>query len=346
MVKKIRALVTGGAGFIGSFVADLLVNKGCEVYSVDDMSGGFWRNINSKCIFEKINLVDKVKAAKFIEKIRPELVYHLAADATEGRSQFTPINCTERNYLAFLYTLVPAIRAGNLKRFVAVSSMSVYGAQTPPFTEDMKPLPEDIYGISKVAMEEALKILAEVHHFEYAVVRPHNVYGPRQNIADPYRNVIGIFINQILNKKKYYIYGDGGQKRSFSYIDDVAPYIVKAGTIDCCSGQIFNVGPTEEFTINHMSDLILKEFFGDKNRVSEDLRPIYLPDRPKEVRNAYSSNYKITKLLGYKTSVSFEEGIKRMIKWAKELGPQQPRYMQELELVTESTPRTWKDKLL
>lgn len=346
MVKKIRILVTGGAGFIGSYVTDLLVDRGCEVYCVDDMSGGFWRNINPKCIFEKINLVDKTRAAEFIEKIKPELVYHLAADATEGRSQFTPINCTERNYLAFLYTIVPAIRAGNLKRFVAVSSMSVYGAQKTPFSEEMRPLPEDIYAISKVAMEEALKILADVHGFEYSIIRPHNVYGPRQNIADPYRNVIGIFINQLLNHKRYYIYGDGEQKRAFSHIDDVAPYIVKAGFLDNCNREIINVGPSEEYTINHISDIILKTFFGGKENVPGELKPIYLPDRPKEVKNAFCTNEKIIKLMGYRTSVGLEEGIKKMIKWAKKLGPQEPRYLKELELVTESTPRTWKDKLL
>lgn len=339
-----KVLVTGGAGFIGSYVVDQSIAEGHEVYSVDDMSGGFWRNINQKCTFEKLNLVDKGATKKFVEKIKPEIIYHLAADATEGRSQFTPINCTERNYLAFLYTLVPAIKTGKLKRFVVVSSMSVYGAQKTPFTEEMQPLPEDIYAISKTAMEGAIKILADVHHFEYSIIRPHNVYGPRQNIADPYRNVIGIFINQILNKKKYYIYGDGEQKRAFSYIDDVAPYIVKAGILNCCHDQIINVGPSEEYTINTASNLILREFFG--KHIPEEMMPVHLPDRPKEVKNAFCTNDKIIKMLDYKTSISLEEGIKRMVKWAKELGPQEPCYLKELELVTESTPRTWKDKLL
>lgn len=341
-----KVLVTGGAGFIGSYVVDLLVSDGHEVYSVDDMSGGFWRNINPDCKFEQLNLVDKEKTFEFISRIQPQIIYHLAADATEGRSQFTPINCTERNYLAFLYTIVPAIRTKKLKRFVAVSSMSVYGAQKPPFSESMRPYPEDIYGISKAAMEEALKILAEVHEFEYCIMRPHNVYGVRQNIADPYRNVLGIFINQLLSGKKYFIYGDGEQKRAFSHIDDVAPYIVKAGFLDNCKNEIFNVGPSEEYSINHLSKLILKNFFGSLDKVPEHQKPEYLPDRPKEVKNAYCTNNKITKIMGYETSINLEDGIKKMLEWAKKLGSQKPRYLNELEIVNESTPKTWKEKLL
>ncbi|PJC77505.1 UDP-glucose 4-epimerase, partial [Candidatus Shapirobacteria bacterium CG_4_8_14_3_um_filter_39_11] len=135
-----KVLVTGGAGFIGSYVVDLLIEKGETVYSVDDLSGGYWRNVNSKCKFNKLNLVNKRKTKDYIEKVRPEIIYHLAADATEGRSQFTPISCTERNYLTFLNTIVPAIKTG-LKKFVFVSSMSVYGKQKPPFFEEMKPRP-------------------------------------------------------------------------------------------------------------------------------------------------------------------------------------------------------------
>lgn len=340
-----KILVTGGAGFIGSHVVDLLIKEGHKVYNVDDMSGGYWRNINPKCTFTKINLVDKHKIHRFIEETKPEIIYHLAADATEGRSQFTPVNCTERNYLAFLNTIVPAIKNG-LKKFVAVSSMSVYGAQKPPFTEDLETRPEDIYGISKAAMESGLKVLAEVHGFAYTVIRPHNVYGPRQNIADPYRNVLGIFINQLLNGRRYYIYGDGEQKRAFSYIGDVAKYISLSGFLDKCNGEIVNVGPREEYTINEASNKILEIFFGGKKKVPEDLRPVHLPDRPKEVKNAYCTNDKAVRLLGYKTSKTLEEGLELMIKWARKLGPQEFRYLKELELIGPSTPRTWKDKLL
>lgn len=340
-----KVLVTGSAGFIGSYVVDLLVKKGETVYGVDDMSGGFWRNINPKCKFEKLNLVNKKKTAEFVRKVRPEVVYHLAADATEGRSHFTPISCTERNYLAFLNTIVPAIKFG-LKKFVFVSSMSVYGMQKTPFTEEMETKPEDIYAIAKTASENALKIFSEVFKINYSITRAHNVYGPRQNLSDPYRNVVGIFINSLLAGRKYYIYGDGEQKRSFSYIDDVAPYIVQLGNLNKYNGETFNIGPEETVTINELSNIVLKSFYGGKEKISKKMLPIYLPERPKEVKIAYCSNKKVRDLLNYKPKINLEQGIKLMIEWAKKLGPQKFHYLKNLELVNESTPRTWREKLL
>jgi len=334
-----KVLVTGGAGFIGSYVVGLLIEKGETVYSVDDLSGGYWRNVNSKCKFNKLNLVNKRKTKDYIEKVRPEIIYHLAADATEGRSQFTPISCTERNYLTFLNTIVPAIKTG-LKKFVFVSSMSVYGKQKPPFFEEMKPRPEDIYAVSKAACENALRIFSEVFGFEYTIIRPHNCYGPRQNIADPYRNVIGIFINCLLNNKNYFVYGNGQQKRSFTYIDDLVPYIIKAGTLGKFNGEIFNIGPDDAVTINQLSGKILNIFFGEK--IPDNLKPVFLPDRPKEVKIAYCSNKKAISTLHYKTNTSLDEGLKLMIEWARELGPQKFHYLKNLELENESTPKTWK----
>lgn len=340
-----KILVTGAAGFIGSYVVDLLIKKGETVYGVDDLSGGYLRNINRKCKFEKINLINKSKTAQFIKKVRPEVIYHLAADATEGRSQFTPINCTQRNYNAFLNTIVPAISKG-LKKFVFISSMSVYGKQEPPFTEEMEPLPEDIYGVAKTASERALKIIAEVFDLKYTIIRPHNVYGPRQNMADPYRNVIGIFINSLLNNKSFYIYGDGKQERSFTYINDLAPYIIKVGALNKYNGETFNVGPKKPISINYLSDKILEIYYDGKENIPEKSKPIYLSDRPKEVKRAFCSSKKAARELSYKSKMPLEKGLKEMIKWAKEMGPQKFRYVENLELVNDSTPKTWRDKLL
>ena len=223
-----RIVVTGAAGFMGGHLVDALVKKGTDtIFAVDDLSGGYQSNVHKKAGFSNLYLRDRKKTEQYIEEVKPDLVYHLAADATEGRSQFTPLSATERNYLAFMYLLVPAIRSG-VKKIVVTSSMSVYGAQKPPFSEDMKKRPEDIYGIGKAAMEDAVGVLAKVHGFDYTIIRPHNVYGPRQNLADPYRNVIAIFINCILNNKNFYIYGDGEQKRAFTYIDDFTPYILNS----------------------------------------------------------------------------------------------------------------------
>ena len=339
-----KVLVTGAAGFMGSHLVDAMVAAGHETYGVDDLSGGFMRNVNPESHFTKLDLRDREATAKYVAEVKPELLYHLAADATEGRSQFTPVQCTERNYLAYLNTLVPAVRNG-LKKVVLTSSMSVYGAQKPPFSEDMERQPEDVYGVAKSSMERSTEILGHVHEFDYVIIRPHNVYGPRQNLADPYRNVISIFINCLLNNKNFYVYGDGEQRRAFSYIDDFTPYITKAGFDDRANGEIFNVGPVEEVSINQLAQIVLEDFFGTKDW-DKRFTPKHLPPRPMEVKDAFCTVDKARKMLGYRTSVDMREGIKRMIAWAREIGAQKPVYLHDFELHSDKIPATWRDKLI
>lgn len=330
-------IVTGAAGFMGSHLVDYLINKGHAVYCVDDMSGGYWRNVNPMSTFVQLDLRDAAQTEKVIAELKPKYIYHLAADASVGRSQFVPRECSERNYFAFLNLIVPAIKFG-LKKIVIASSMDVYGDQEPPFHEGMPTKPVDIYGISKAAMEQATEVLSKVYGFDYTIVRPHNVYGPRQNIADPYRNVVGIFMNRIMRKEPLYVYGDGKQKRAFTYSDDNIPYFAEIMFNPKANGEILNLGPTEEETINKLAQLVQKEF-GVKSEI------VYLPDRPLEVKNAYCTYDKAVKLLGYKTSTSLEEGIRKMTQWAKGLGPQPWKYRDSLELDHPSLPRTWKEKL-
>lgn len=331
---------------MGSHLVDALVAVGGhEVFGVDDLSGGYKQNINPKSHFEQLDLRDRAKTKAYIDGIKPELMYYLAADASEGRSQFTPLSATERNYLAYMYTLVPAI-ANGLKKVVVTSSMSVYGNQTSPFSEDMPRKPVDIYGIAKSAMEAATEILSKVHSFDYVIIRPHNVYGPRQNIADPYRNVIGIFINCMLHKKQFYIYGNGQQKRAFTYIDDFTPYMVKSGLDGRVNSEIINIGPTEEYTINQLAETVLSAFYPN-GQVPEAMRPIFLPDRPQEVKDAFCTNKKAVELLGYRTSTDLVAGIQKMIAWAKTIGPQEFHYLPDgLELNKGDVPATWNKKLL
>lgn len=342
-----RILVTGAAGFMGSHLVDELLKIGHEVVSVDDLSGGYTENVNPKSEFVELDLRDREKTEELINRIKPEIIFHLAADAAEGRSQFTPIDSTSRNYSAYLNVLIPAINniKNGFKKMVLTSSMSVYGSQAAPFNEDLERKPEDIYGLAKTAMESSTEILSKVFDFKYTIIRPHNVYGPRQNLADPYRNVIAIFINCLMNDRNYFIFGDGEQKRAFSYIDDFTPYIIKAAFDDVANGEIFNIGPCEESTINEISRIILEKYF-DGKEVPDYLKPKYLPDRPLEVKNAWCTVDKAEKILGYKTTVSLEEGIKKMVEWSKTKGPQKFHYLEQLEIKNESTPTTWTENRL
>jgi UDP-glucose 4-epimerase len=345
-VPSKRVLVTGAAGFMGSHEAESLLSLGYEVYGVDDLSGGYRSNIPRGTRFTRLDLRDRGATERYVRHVRPGLVFHDAAFATEGGSQFTPLNTTERNYLAYLNLLVPAVRAG-MKKMVLVSSMSVYGAQKPPFTEDMDRRPADVYAVSKAAMEHVTEILAGVHGFRYTIIRPHNVYGPKQNLSDPYRNVIAIFINALMNNKPFYIYGDGRQKRSFTYIADYTPYIIRAGLSRRFHGEIFNIGPREEISLNELARLVIRSYFGSGEACPRGLRPRHLrAGRPLEVKEAFCSNKKAERLLGYRTTVPIAAGVRLMVEWARTVGPRPFKYLPGgLELVAPSTPRTWTKKL-
>ncbi len=338
-----KALVTGAAGFIGSHLVDALIEEYDVVYGVDNLVGGYESNVNPSSQFTPIDLCDKQAVSDYIKKIKPDVLFHLAADATEGRSQFTPISASENNYLAYLYTLIPCIQQ-HIKKVVLVSSMSVYGSQKPPFSEEMPKKPDDVYGVTKAAMEDVTQVLAKVHGFEYSIIRPHNVYGPRQNMRDPYRNVVAIFINRLLQNKPFYIYGKGNQKRAFTYIQDLIPYMVTIGSSESCNGEIFNIGPDQEYTINQLSEAILTTWF-QNTTIPESLTPHYLPLRPLEVVNAYCTNDKAKKHLGYTTSVSLLKGIQETVAWAKSVGPQPFQYI-DLELMNDDVPETWKKHLI
>lgn len=324
------ALILGAAGFMGSYLFEFLQHEGLKVYGIDNYSIGTYKHP----FILDIDLLDKKKVELAMLGIEPDVIFFLAAWAHEGLSQFAPKLVTENNYNIYLNTLVPAIKQ-KVKKIVVCSSMSVYGGQEPPFTEDMSRQPEDIYAVAKTAMEQSTEIMSRVYDFEYTIIRPHNVYGPRQNMADPYRNVAAIFINRCLANLPITIYGDGEQKRAFSYIDDVIPYLAKAGLEDF-NKEIINIGPTEEFTINELASEILKYF-------PDVPPPVYLPDRPVEVKNAWCSNKKAMDLLGYKTSTTFQEGIYKMVEWAIKKGHQEPKYLKNLELVNERTPLPWKE---
>lgn len=320
-----RVLVTGSSGFIGSHLVERLVREGHEAFGVDDLSGG--REENAKCHTYVADCRNYKQIEAIFYGVRPEIVFHLAANAAENKAQFSPIDVTSRNYDAFIKTLTPAIKYG-VKRFVFTSSIAVYGAIQTPFKETDKPEPEDLYGISKLACEQSLKVLSQVHGFEYVIARPHNVYGPRQNMSDPYRNVVTIWMNALLQNKPFYIYGDGEQKRCFSYIDDVVDALYKCG-FENVAGQTFNVGSDKAYTLNELA-----------LAVSPIKHPRYLSERPQEVKEAIADHTLARKHLDYKDKTTLQEGIAKTWEWVKTQGYQEPRFT-KLEIPSEKAPKNW-----
>ncbi len=229
MTSKPTSLVTGGAGFMGSHVADHLLALGHDVVVLDDLSGGFRENVPAAATFVQGSITDHELINRLFDRHSFDYVYHLAAYAAEGLSHFIK-RFNYNNNLVGSVNLVNASINHNVKCFVFTSSIAVYGAGQSPMSEDMIPVPEDSYGISKLAVEQELRVSHEMFGLDYVVFRPHNVYGERQNIGDRYRNVVGIFMNQLLRGEPMTIFGDGTQQRAFTHIDDVAPII--AASVD------------------------------------------------------------------------------------------------------------------
>lgn len=306
-----KVMVTGGAGFLGSHLVDKLIEEGHRVAVIDDLSGGSEEYVNPKATFYKADIRDQEAMDRIFKEVKPIKVVHLACDAAENKSLFSPIDISSRLYDGFIKVLVPFIRYGG-KRFLLTSSIAVYGTQQTPFREDVLPLPEDNYGILKFACEQTLKIMSEVHGFEYVIARPHNVYGPRQNMRDPYRNVVTIWMNKILKGEALPIYGDGNQIRCFSYIDEVVDALYKCGFLNV-SGKTFNIGSSVPYTLNQLAHLI-----GDE-------KVVHLPDRAQEVKVAVADHAECKKYLGYKETL-LGDGINKTWDWVKEQGPQEPIY--------------------
>ncbi len=328
-----RVLVTGAAGFIGSHVAEGLLGLGHEVVAMDDLSGGFRQNVVPGVRFFQLDLRDAAETEQIVRDNPPELLCHLAANARESASQFQPRDVCGRNLMAYLNVLVPAIRAG-LRKVVLYSSMAAYGEQRTPFDETMPRQPVDVYGVNKASMEQITEILGEVHEFSYTILRPHNVFGERQSLRDPYRNVVAIFMNRIMRSEPVYVYGDGQQKRAFSYIGDSLPAFLRAADVDSAlEGQIINVGGMRAITINELLGMVAAEFEAEPE-------VIHLPERPREVKYAYSTWQKSAQLLGYEERFGLEEGIRRTAEWARSRGPQ-PWSEETLELPSNKAPRIW-----
>lgn len=248
-----RAIITGGAGFIGSHVAERLVRSGHDILVVDDLSGGFRENIPESAQFCQTSITASLDDL-FI-RFRPDVVYHLAAYAAEGLSHHIPVFNYTNNVTGTANVLGATYRAG-ARHFVFTSSIAVYGhpESDAPFTEATPPNPVDPYGIAKLACEHHIR--AFQHYFgapAYTIFRPHNVFGPRQNVSDPYRNVVGIFMARALAGRPMPVFGDGSQTRSFSYVDAVADAIARSPEVPGAAGRTINIGGDEPMSVRDLA---------------------------------------------------------------------------------------------
>ena len=329
--------ITGIAGFLGSNLTEYYLKKKFKVSGCDNLIGGSLDNIDqTKINFYKADCEDFETMKKIIKDV--DVLCHAAAYAHEGLSSFSPVLISNNNVTGSVSVFTAAI-INKVKRIVYCSSMARYGNIKIPFREDDELRPVDPYGVSKVAAENILKILSTTHNIEYNIAVPHNIIGPKQKYDDPYRNVVSIMINLMLQKKNPIIYGDGNQKRTFSDIDDCIYCLDKLLTDPKIVSQVVNIGPDEEFTsINELYQLL-------SNKLKFNLGPKYLEDRPNEVKEATCSADKARKILGYKTSVSLNKSLDKMIDYITKKGPKNFQYNYPLEINNEKTPLAWKEKL-
>jgi UDP-glucose 4-epimerase len=330
---KKTALVTGAAGFIGAHVTRrLLQEKDIEVIALDDLSGGYRQNLPSDITFIEGSITDQVLVSQLFLKYRFNYVYHLAAYAAEGLSHFIRRFNYTNNLIGSVNLINEAI-IHKSERFVFTSSIAVYGAGQTPMREDMVPQPEDPYGIAKHAVEMDLKAAHEMFGLNYVVFRPHNVYGEFQNIGDKYRNVVGIFMNQILKNEPMSVFGDGLQQRAFSYVGDIVDPIVTSAWLPAASNGIFNVGADIPYTVNDLAAQIA-------DAMGKSGHPVSHLDARNEVKCAFSDHSLAHSVFAGASSTTLADGLRRMVSWVREAGSRETDKFKEIE-IERNLPPSW-----
>lgn len=323
-----KCLVTGACGFIGSHIEEHLLKAGHEVVILDNTDT---RPNDNDGRWYHVSIEDHAQIDRIFKEQHFDYVFHCAAYAAEGLSHFIKRFNYENNLIGSV-NLINAAVNHDVKGFVFTSSIAVYGSAQVPMTEDMIPQPEDSYGIAKYAVEQELQISHDMFGLNYIIFRPHNVYGPRQNIGDCYRNVVGILMNQLLKGEPFTIFGDGEQSRAFSYIDDVAPVIANSINVPAAWNQVFNIGADDPVTINRLAHLI--------EEVSCSKIPrVYLRER-KEVRHAFCDHTKLKQVFGDRPSTPLKDGLAKMWEWVKEYGARETPKFKNIE-ITKNLPPSW-----
>lgn len=327
-----RCLVTGGAGFIGGHVARVLLEAGHEVAVLDDFSGGFEENVPTGCRLVRASVVDHEAVEEITRSFRPEVVFHLAAYAAEGLSHFIK-RFNANNNIVGSVNVINACVNYDVQRLVFTSSAAVYGHAPGLLTEDSTPVPADSYGIAKLAVEQELAVTHEMFGLPYAVLRPHNVYGPGQNIADRYRNVVGIFMNQAMQGQPLTVFGDGSQTRQFSYIREVAEVIASAGFHPQFVNQVVNVGSDDAVTVGELTEAV-------SQALGVSLQVRHVAPR-NELMHVSPSHEKLKRLWPEWKATPIREGIAEMARWARRVGPRDPCVFSAIE-IERGLPPVWR----
>lgn len=330
-----KILITGVAGLLGSRLADYIIENHLEVHVVgmDDLSGGYKENINPKVEFWQMDLVNHPIENCF-EVNKFDYVYHFAAYAAEGLSPFIRTYNYQNNLVATSRIITQCIKH-DVKRLVFTSTLAVYGHQDGNmFDETQVPKPIDPYGVAKYGCEMDIQIAGEQHGLDWCIIRPHNVYGVKQNIWDKYRNVLGIWMYQHLIDEPMTIFGDGDQTRAFSYIDDSLKPLWVASQDPKASKEIINLGGITEYSINDANE-ILREVVGGGSVKHYEQRH--------EVKHSVPTWEKSVELLGFEHKTDLKEGLTKMWDWSKQQ-PLRERFVWPSYELDKGIYSFWKNK--
>tara|TARA_R110000782_G_scaffold268418_1_gene364886 strand:+ start:1839 stop:2864 length:1026 start_codon:yes stop_codon:yes gene_type:complete len=336
-------LITGVAGLLGSRLADWIIENKPEykVIGVDDLSGGFKENINPKVDFWQMDLVNH-PIENIFEARNIDYVFHFAAYAAEGLSPFIR-GYNYDNNLKSTARIVNECIKHDVKRLVFTSTLAVYGHGSGGiFDEDQQQLPIDPYGVAKYACEMDIQIAGEQHGLDWCIIRPHNVYGVKQNIWDKYRNVLGIWMYQYLNNEPITVFGDGEQTRAFSYIDDSLEPLWNAAIKPEASKEIINLGGVKEYTINQAAETLVEVIKEDGGLDDFNIGILYLEGRH-EVKHPIPTWQKSIDILGFEHKTDLNEGLKEMWKWAKKQ-PMRERFVWSKYELDKGIYSFWKNK--